>query len=117
MIVIMAKPSKIQVANELSETYYHNGVDATVRQWNDDRGTFIDIEVVRDDFASAKGAKTIPVLDASGKETGLFVTVLTDGLTGVELNQGDEPGGGIRVPEPAVKGVAKIFTALMKTAT
>ncbi len=77
----------------------------------------LQIETVRESFAAAKGAKTIPVLDASGKETGLFVTVLTDGLTGVEVHQGEEPGGGLRVPEPAMKGVAKIFNALMKTAT
>lgn len=77
----------------------------------------LQIEVVRDDFASAKVAKTIPVLDANGKETGLFVTVLTDGLTGVEVHEGEEPGGGIRVPQPSMKGVAKILVALMKTVT
>ncbi|GAG33772.1 unnamed protein product [marine sediment metagenome] len=75
------------------------------------------IAVVRDAFAEARGAKTIPVLDAGGKETGLYVTVLTDGLTGVEIHQGEEAGGGVRVPEPAMKGVAKILNALMKAAT
>ena len=73
------------------------------------------IEQVREAFATASEAKSVPVLDDGGEETGVFVTVLTDGLTGVEVHEGSEPGGGVRVPEPAMKGVAKIMTALTKT--
>ena len=40
------KTSKIQSADELSDTYYHNGINASVRVWNDGK---IDIEVARDD--------------------------------------------------------------------
>lgn len=76
----------------------------------------LQIEVVREAFTEARGARTIPVLDTSGKETGLYVTVLTDGLTGVEIHEGEEAGGGVRVPEPQMKGVAKVLNALMKTA-